>query len=155
VDLATAAALHALKRLRPEQVLAVAHAALEAGVWADALGELAVWDSPYTADVYPIFDRALAQLGIPLPSRREALTTVARDYARRTLSGELEPLDGLVRIWQETTFEPDCDYPLLREFVRLGSELEVAQRLRPQLRSDILSAARRLIGETGPGDPGG
>jgi hypothetical protein len=154
VDLTTAAALHALKRLRPEQVLAVAHAALEAGVWATALGELAAWDSPYMADVYPLFDRALAQLGIPLPSRREALTTVARDYARRILSGELEPLDGLVRIRQETTFEPDCDYPLLREFVRLGSEWETAQRLRLQFRAEILAAARRLVGATGPSNQG-
>jgi hypothetical protein len=153
VDLATAAALHALKRLTPEQVLAVAHAALEAGVWADALGELAAWDSPYSADVYPIFDRALAQLGIPFPSPREALTTVARDYARRIISGELTPYEGARRIWWEAALEPEAD-PSLRVFIGLASEHEDCPQFRPQYDAEIIDEARQLVGEKRPANQG-
>src|SRR5262249_8996164 len=124
VKLEIAAARLALGKLTSEEVLAASSAALDAGVYSESLGLLA-YEEPIWSHVGPLFEPALTELGIAIPSRRAASLILAREHARRIVAGEVAPYEGARRIWWEVANEPGAD-PSLRMFVGLASEWEDA-----------------------------
>jgi hypothetical protein len=126
--------------LTSEEALAVSSAALDAGVYSESLGLLA-YEEPIWSQVGPLFERALSELGIPIPSRQEASLILAREHARRIVAGEVAPYEGARRIWWEIANELGAD-PSLRMFVGLASEWEDAPAHRRQYEEDIVEEAR-------------
>ena len=74
-----------------------ADVALNAGLYTEALGQLATEfdsESP-VADAGPVFERALAELGVALPSHADAVWVALRDAIGRIGRGEVPPRAGL------------------------------------------------------------
>ncbi len=147
MDLGGAAARLAMGKLTSDQALGVASAALEAGLFSNSLGLLA-FEEPVWSEVGPLFERALSELGISIPSRGEASLILAREHARRILTGELWPYEGARQIWSYVANEPGAD-PSLRDFVGLASEWEDVPNHRPQYERQIMEAARQLVAAGG------
>src|SRR5262245_22313075 len=93
VNLEIAADLLALGKLTSEEALAACSAALDAGVYSESLGLLA-YEEPIWSQVGPLFEHALTELGIPIPSRRAASLILAREHAGRIVAGEVAPYEG-------------------------------------------------------------
>jgi hypothetical protein len=143
VNLEIAAARLALGRLTSEEALAASSEALDRGVYSESLGLLA-YEEPVWSQVGPLFERALTELRIAIPSRQAASLIIAREYARRIVAGEVSPYEGARRIWWEVANEPGADLSLLA-FVGLASEWEDAPAHRPDYEGDIVKEARRLV----------
>jgi hypothetical protein len=147
MDLSLAVARFALDKLTSEEALDAASAALDRGTYSESLGQL-MFQKPVSSEVGPLFKKAMAELGVPIPSRSEALLVVARAYARQIISGELSPYDGARRIWWEVASESDADQSL-KSFVGLASEWEDVPQYRPQYEAEIVQEAHRLLGDRG------
>jgi hypothetical protein len=143
VDLEIAAARLTLGKLTSEEALFAASAALDSGVYSESLGLLA-YEEPVWSQVGPLFERALKELTIPIPSRQAASLVLAREYARRIVAGEVSPYEGARRICWEVANEPDAD-PSLTEFVGLASEWEDAPAHRAYYEGEIVDVAQRLV----------
>jgi hypothetical protein len=68
----------------------IADRTLSAGVYSDAVFELASTVYPTSGDVGPLIDKALGELGIAAPARTEAIWLAARAYVQAIL----EPAPG-------------------------------------------------------------
>jgi hypothetical protein len=88
-----------LRLLRGDEVPGKATAALLAGLDSSNLRVLAGLEAPTRDDVAPYLARAAQELGVLMPTERDAGFTVARDIARRILAGEVRPHEGARRIW--------------------------------------------------------
>jgi hypothetical protein len=83
----------------PEELPAVASRALELGLESPSLVLLAGAVLPSDAgDQQPLFLAALRELGISLPSQREAAEFMKRRYAQDVVQGSLAPREGAARI---------------------------------------------------------
>lgn len=71
--------------------------ALDCGFYTEALGQLAMefHSESLVADAGPIFERALAQLGLSLPSHADAVWVALRHAIGRIARGEVPPRAGL------------------------------------------------------------
>ncbi len=145
MDLNVAAAWLALGKLKSEDAIAAASSALDRGVYSESLG-LLLYEEAVWSEVGPLFTRALGELGIAVPTREQALLTLARQYARRIVSGAVTPYEGAARIWWDIANEPGADKSLLT-FVGLASEWEDDKAHRAQYEADIMDEARQLLGE--------
>jgi hypothetical protein len=143
MDLGIAAAKFALGKLTSEEAIAAASVALDGGTYSESLGQL-LGQEPVWSEVGPLFERALAELNVSVPSRTGALSIIARDFARQISAGNLTPYEGARRIWWEVANEPDADRSLL-VFVGLASEWEDVPQYRSEYEAGILQEARRLL----------
>jgi hypothetical protein len=143
MELTLAAARFALGKLSSEEATETASNAFDHGVCSESLVQLmiqtAVWE-----EVGPLFQNALTELNVAVPSRKEAVLVIAREYAREIVAGETPTYEGARRIWQELANEPDADGSLL-VFVGLASEWEDVPQYRLQYEADIVEVARSLL----------
>jgi len=149
MDLEIAAVRLALGNLSSEEVIVAASAALDRRVYSDSLG-LLMYEEPIWSQVGPLFERALFELSIPIPSRENASPILAREYARQIVDGEVTPYEGARKIWFVANESRVDDS--LRIFVGLASEWEDDPAHRPQYEAMIVEEARRLA-VSGEGQP--
>jgi hypothetical protein len=145
MDLDVAAARMVLGKLTSEEAIAEASSALDRGIYSEALG-LLLYAEPVWSEVGPLFSRSLSELGIRVPTRERASLVLAREEARRIVSGEVSPYDGARRIWWEVANEEGAS-PSLLAFVGYASEWEDDQVHRPEYDALILEEARCLVAE--------
>jgi hypothetical protein len=143
MDLEIAAARLALAKLSSEQAIAAASMALDRGVYSNSLG-LLIYQQPIWSEVGPLFERALSELSIPIPSPESACWILARQYAQRIVDGQVTPYDGARGIWWEVANENGADESLL-SFVGYASEWEDDLAHRPEYEAMIVEEARRLV----------
>jgi hypothetical protein len=143
LDLRAAAALLSLGKLSTDEAIAAASSALNRDIYCDSLG-LLLFEEPIWSEVGPLFERALADLRIPIPSRDQACSILAHEYARQIIAGEISPIEGASRIWWDVVIEPEVD-PSLLVFAGLASCWDDLGQNRQALEADILREARRLI----------
>jgi len=99
MDVRLAAALFRLNALRPEQLGDVGVALISAGHDTPAVVELAGLDHSATwREVGDVFERALREVHIEVPSERDAAYLVAVLAAEDIVSGRLTPYEGAARI---------------------------------------------------------
>jgi len=96
------AAKAALDLAGAEELREAAVAALEDGLDSPTLGALAGVSNTETADARLLFERALAELSVPMPSPREAVMRLAREMATKVVDGTVRPYEGAKRIWELT-----------------------------------------------------
>src|SRR5688572_12773850 len=72
------AAAYALRVLNSWDIPPMADRVLSAGLYSDALAQLASTTSPVMSEVGPLFERSLAELGLATPSMADAAWMLAR-----------------------------------------------------------------------------
>jgi hypothetical protein len=92
-------ALWTLGKAHYPDLPSVACDALELGFDGDAIRRLAVLDKPSYFQVGDLFQRAIAEMKISPPSKREAVIFLAREIAREILAGREEALNGAYKIF--------------------------------------------------------
>ncbi len=101
-DLRTAAARFYLGLDSTGYLVDVAHAALDSGIYAHGLGEIATLRQPNFADIRPLFESALTELNIQISGREQAIDILAESYMEWLAEGGTPP--------QETTRQAYSDY---------------------------------------------
>ena len=93
------------------------------------------------------FEKALAELKAPQPSRTAAAMFLARDYAARILDGSLGPYEGAKKIWVELSGEVRPNDHSLDPFIYWADEYEDAQDTERRRESEraIVESARQLV----------
>lgn len=142
MELPIAAAWCALGRLTTEDAIDAAHAALNRGVYTEALGAV-TFTEPKWSEIGPLFTQALGELCGGVPDRATAIRRLARDFARRIVTGEMPPYEGARAVWWELACEPEVGDSLLH-FIWMACEWEDHPEFRWQYDADILQAAREL-----------
>lgn len=102
-----------------------------------------------------LFEAALRETGVELPSKNDACYIVGGYYASQILSGERTPYEGAQKIWWQASNEYDGHSELLLTFVAAASEIDDLplrtnedrlnrSRHIQQLEDDIRTSAREL-----------
>ena len=91
-SLRIAAARYALRSISSEELKQVADDLLNQGSYSHSLGELATLPSPTMADVAPLFESALRELEILMPSTEDAINLLLEHYIRSIVEGANSPL---------------------------------------------------------------
>jgi hypothetical protein len=94
-NLHLAAARYVLGELPSEALAKIADSLLEEGVYSLEIGELATTRHPVMADAGPLFEAALRDLNVKVPSRDEAVWILLRHHISRIASEDVRPRDGL------------------------------------------------------------
>lgn len=109
VELEIATAKFVFGLLSSRDLVQIADAALNRGIYSDAMCTLAFTEDPRMDEVNPIFEKALRELAIPLPSREDAAWRLLRHHIGSIASRTVRPREGLSRIVNEVYF-PACLY---------------------------------------------
>jgi len=144
MEIELAEALWVLGKLPAEALPEVACEALAKGADGPALRQLAGLQNPTRREVDDLFERALAELGRKLPSKRDAGLYFAKNIASKIISGEVEPYEGARQIWMEVWNE--CGRPEeLTVFVGLADGYEDEPQHQEAYRKDIIDEAKKLV----------
>lgn len=92
-----------------------------------------------------LFEQTLAELNIPKPSERDAVMHLAREVAKRILSGATTPYEGATEIWDLTHCLEDPRTSELDGFVYAWSEWEDRPEDHRIIESWIMTEARELM----------
>jgi hypothetical protein len=111
-----AAARYALGTARSEELCGLADSILSDGVYSHALGELDTLARPEMSEVGPLFQQALNEFGLSVPSREAAIVTLLRHHVGTIAVGNVLPEEGLRRVMQEVYFPANL-YQESKEFV--------------------------------------
>lgn len=154
-----AAALYGLGLLSGNDIVATAKSEIAAGRESDSLYVLSALSSPAFRDAAPLFESALAELGLAIPKGSEALTFLVKFYAQEIITGTLTPEAGCLAI---AKIRPPSspDMPLFMSMLALEVDLseilmgydyasaDFKKRKDEQLiaiRKDIIAAAKRIV----------
>ncbi len=144
MNIDTILARHSLGLLPVEELPDLALNAIQAGYDSPSLRQLAGASAHDTEEAHRLFAKALHELGLPVPPAPEAGLTLARDVARRVLSGAIAPYEGAKRIWDHVyTRFPDLKQ--LKPFVGLASEYEDDAEHREDYSRRIIEKCKSLI----------
>jgi hypothetical protein len=105
-SLTLAVARYVLGTLPSGDIPRIANDLLNRSIYADALVRLYDVKSPIMADVGPIFEVALEELSVDIPTRDHAWTILLRHHVRLILEGIVTPLDGLSDMMSELGLRP-------------------------------------------------
>ncbi len=147
MDIEVSQALYTFKRLPGEQLPEIATDLLAQGVDSAAIRELAGLYEPTLRDAASLFERVLADLGRPPLTTEQAAEIVARDLARRIVTGELQPRDAAGR---GSSLCPDAGYPeVLTRFLALADDYECYPEQSASIDADVVSYAKQLLAGKG------
>lgn len=150
--LSLAASKVVLGLLPRESLAEIAVASLEAGCDSPSLRLLAGLTAAESAQAWAMFDRALSELCVNLPSKCEAVRSLAHETAQRIQSGAISAYEGARQIWDLALSAPDEHFPELDPFVYAASEWEDRPEERQFFEKEIESAASELLRYSGPAD---
>jgi hypothetical protein len=108
-DLRIGAARYALRQVSSEELKQFADDTLNHGLYSYSLGELATLFAPIMSEAAPLFESALQELDVPLPSKEDAVTLLLEHIIRSIVEGTLSPYEGLCRLVHE------CYYPVISQ----------------------------------------
>jgi len=145
------AALYSFRVLTSEDLVEWAVGQLDKGRDSPSLIELAGEISPRMSEVAPLFEKAMGELGVSIPSEEQAIREVRRFYAGHILSGKITPYDGAVRI--ERVIEEGMLFAILEEIDNLPNQcrdVKEANRMRDYYDEVLMNYAREALqGEDG------
>ncbi len=101
-----------------------------------------------------LFDRALAELDVPIPTNGEAVMRLARGTAERIINGIATPYEGVKQIWELSLRLQEEHLSDLDSFVYAASEWEDRPEDRRVFEDGIVAAARELVRSAGQIDLG-
>jgi len=109
-----------------------------------SLTNLASDDSLTFTEKLACFGKALAELGIDVPSTEEACMTIASQIAQEVLHAGRDAYDGAREIWWKL-YNPNKNIKELRNFVGLVSEYEDQPSLSSYYEEQLRVEFRTLI----------
>lgn len=80
--------------LSSEEIVQLADLWLTQGIFTDTLNFLEMESYPVMATVGPMFEKAIVELGLTVPSKIEAAKKLARDTIEKMVSGEIDLMVG-------------------------------------------------------------
>ncbi len=92
-----------------------------------------------------LFDRALGELNMTAPSRRDAVLCLSEQFAHRIVRGTIAPYEGAKRIWDLTRRGGTERIHELDPFIYAASEWEDRPEDRVRFERAIIDEARALI----------
>lgn len=135
-----------LGEIGADALSAAASAALNNGSDSPHLRELAELGSADSFRARSVFGDALKELGLPEMSTNDAVLLLAREEARRLLSGRIAPIDAARRIWDLTLKLPDDEVILaLDPFIYAASEWDDRPEDHADFVAGIMESARALL----------
>lgn len=140
-----AACLAALDMIVARDAARLACSALERGLDSPALRVLSAVDDSDESCVRSILDRALRELGLPLPTRRSAALSLAQELAEQVIRSELPPYEGARLIWGLRLRATDEPISELIPFVYAEFELPKLADERRRFEAGIVEAATKLL----------
>ena len=148
-DLKLAASKCALGLLRPDDLVQVGVQALKHGFDSPSLRILAGLNASEVEEARRMFDRALSELDLEVPSKRDAVVNLAREIAKEILAGTTEAYYGAKRIWDLTLHASSEELPELDSFVYAASEWDDRPEDRVTFEEGVIAAARDLVNSRG------
>jgi hypothetical protein len=103
-DLRHFAARYSLGLLDVGSLVEVADILVNEGHTEPSVIELLVLNAPTMVEAAPIFERACAELGFPVPPKSKAVDILLQSYLEPIASGAILPHDGLAVIMREVYF---------------------------------------------------
>ncbi|OAI38710.1 hypothetical protein AYO40_01770 [Planctomycetaceae bacterium SCGC AG-212-D15] len=100
-NLTIAAAKYALGILPSSEIPRIADDALNRGVYTDAFARLYDVRNPIMSDVGPVFELALKELAVDVPTQEYAFYVLLRPYIRAIIEGVVTPYEGLRTMTQD------------------------------------------------------
>jgi hypothetical protein len=146
LNLELAAARVSLGVMVREELPAVALQALEDGHDSTSLRLLAGLCAAEMDEALPLFQRALSEIGMPLPPKDSAVMSLSRDMARKIVNGETAPYNGAKAIWGLARLQDEDDLVALNPFIGFASEWEDSPDYRESYERAIVEQARALLG---------
>jgi len=98
MDIKLLAAYWSLGQLNSEALPRLAQEALENGLDSPSIRMLAGEQNPIMSDAAPVFEQALVELSVDIPTKREAAIQIAQHHAEAIVSGKISPAEGARRI---------------------------------------------------------
>lgn len=135
--------------LDPAKLPEIAADALGSGHDSPAMRQLAGADGQQSEELRNLFEKSLAELGVPVPTQDEAGLLVARSIAEEVLSGSLSPYEGAKQIWGRI-YVRNPHLHALKTFVGLASEYEDDPKNRNAYQEDIIKECRLLVTTKAP-----
>lgn len=146
-ELVNAAAALLLDRQPQRRLDEIAADAIVEGHDGPAMVELAIQGPEGTPTLEQV-GAALAEVGVDMPSERDARCSEARLVARRIVEGAVEPYVGAAEIWWELAMRNDLVIDELLPFVGDASDWEDLPGRRTEIEASILANARRLLADS-------
>ena len=144
MNLRKIASEYVLGFLSVDDLPATGRALIEGGCDSPLLRQLAGETGEDLDEVRRLFLGAMRELGVEMPSVRDAGSVVAQAIASEVIAGAVTPYDGAKKIWDRLyTRWPELDQ--LRPFVGLASEYEDDANHREEYARDILAECEKLI----------
>ncbi|MBI1915912.1 MAG: hypothetical protein HYS12_14430 [Planctomycetes bacterium] len=112
LTLKLAAARYVLGAIQAEELPMIADEVITRDVCSPALAELWLTRDPTLRDSGPVLEKALREVGIPLPTEAEAANTVAKYLITRIVEGSISPRAGMRRLVEEVC---GAAWPYVRE----------------------------------------
>jgi hypothetical protein len=131
----------ALGLVNPSDLPRMACDALERGYDSYSLRLLAGLTG--TEEARALFERALAELNLPVPVERDAVMCLAKEISKEILDGATPPVEGARRIWDLSLLASGEPIGDLDTFVYAASEWDARPDARPEFEKGILAAARK------------
>jgi len=98
-DLKLAAARYVLGNVASEELARVADTLLTEGVYSSAIGEFGTTRGLVMAEAGPLFEQALRDLNVDVPSPEEAVWVLLRYHIGRIAYAEVSPREGLQSVF--------------------------------------------------------
>jgi len=131
----------------PEWLPDIAGKAMEEGADSESLRLLAGFPKPYTDEVTLIFKKALVEIGMSQPSRRDAVLILVSEIAQQIVAGEILPYQGAKKISELHSLIADDDNSIkeLHPFVYAVDEWEDRPDERSFFDKAIINEAKEII----------
>ena len=127
--------------LRSDDLAQVGVQALKCGCNSPSLRILAGLSASETEEARGLFNRALSELNVAVPSKWDAVMHLAREIAKGILAGTINVYLGAKQIWDLTLRVSDEDFPELNTFIYAASEWEDRPEDRVAFEEGIVAAA--------------
>jgi hypothetical protein len=144
VTLSEITARYAAGLLPVQDLPAAALEAVEAGFDSPSLVQLAGLEGEDPGETKRLFDGALNELKLTMPTPAQAALSIARETAEEIVRGEVLPYEGAKRIWHQLYARfPQLDE--LKPFVGFASEFEDDESHRTEYGQLIIEEAKNLL----------
>lgn len=104
-------ALYRLGKLSSDAIVVAANQWLNDGLYSKSLGELCTMGTPEMANVGPLFESAMRELGIANFSRIEAAFFMVRTILKRISEGKMNPVEGAEFLYWHVHHELQDELP--------------------------------------------
>lgn len=133
-----------LRLVLSDRLPSIATKLLENGYDSPALRMLSGLNESEIVEAIPLFNQAILEIGLSLPSRYEAVLSLAKETAMKILRRDVMPYEGAKIIWM-LSLKVDHEICALHPFVYAASEWErIEDRL--LFERGIVEEAKILVG---------